>query len=192
MRRVVAVVARPHGVRGEVALRARTDVPQERFRPGASLFVEPASTADQSVADPPVPVKLTVLAVRVHQQRWLVRFDEVSSRDEAERLRGCTLSVDVDARADDPPESGGDVFADHLLEGLAILDVDSGHRLGAVLRVVHLPAQDVLEVRPTHPAPTPTVLLPFVRALVPEVDLERGVLLARPPGGLFDDLEGAD
>ena len=54
-------------------------------------------------------------------------------------------------------------------------------RVGEVVAVLHLPAQDVLEVR----TGAGLRLVPFVADLVPEVDLERGVLTVADREGLL-------
>ena len=72
-----------------------------------------------------------------------------------------------------------DEFYDHQLIGLAVVDVD-GTPLGEVKAVVHGSAQDLLTVRTPDGRDT---LVPFVSALVPEVDLEAGrVVVADRPG----------
>ena len=86
------------------------------------------------------------------------------------------VEVPADATPDDPDE-----FYDHQLVGLAVHDVDDvdGDPLGEVVRLLH-GAQDLLVVR------TPEgreALVPFVAALVPEVDLAAGrVVVADRPG----------
>ncbi|MEA5054545.1 MAG: PRC-barrel domain-containing protein, partial [Propionicimonas sp.] len=68
------------------------------------------------------------------------------------------------------------------LIGLAVVDPD-GHPLGRVTRILHLPAQDLLAVG----TPAGERLVPFVEALVPEVDLARGQVVVTPIPGLLDD-----
>ena len=88
----------------------------------------------------------------------------------------------ADATPDDPDE-----FYDHQLVGLAVVDLD-GRSIGEVTGVVH-GAQDLLEVRAADGRPT---LVPFVAALVPEVDLAAGrVVVADRPGLVAPYEEGA-
>jgi len=169
---IVATIGRAHGLRGEVALTLRTDQPEERLRPGTEFEIEIAGR----------PRTLTVARTRLQQDRWYVSFEEVSDRTDAESLRGADLEIAVDAEeeADEDP----DAWYPSQLKGLAVRHVD-GRELGVVAGVDHYPAQDLLVVR------TPDrrrVQLPLVEKLVPEVDLENGVVLADPPGGLFDAL----
>ncbi|AXK44558.1 ribosome maturation factor RimM [Brachybacterium saurashtrense] len=169
---IVATIGRAHGLRGEVALTLRTDQPEERLQDGTAFAVEVGGR----------PRTLTVAGTRLQQDRWYVRFAEVSDRTDAESLRGIdlALAVDEEVEADEDP----DAWYPSQLEGLAVRHVD-GRELGTVTGIEHYPAQDLLVVR------TPDrrrVQLPLVEQLVPEVDLEAGVVLADPPGGLFEAL----
>jgi 16S rRNA processing protein RimM len=166
---VVGRVGKPHGIRGEVTVEVRTDEPDRRFTLGVALRVErPSGSAA------PWPV-LTVTATRWHQSTLLVRFEELTDRTVAESARGLLLHADVpgDESPADPEE-----FYDHQLVGLAVEDVD-GRVLGEVTAVLH-GAQDLLEVRTPDGRDT---LVPFVAALVPEVDVPGGrVVVADRPG----------
>ncbi|WP_067964977.1 ribosome maturation factor RimM [Nocardiopsis trehalosi] len=167
MRLVVGRVGRAHGIRGEVAVDVRTDDPTARFAAGARLLTDPASAGP-----------LTVKTVRTHSGRLLVRFAAVADRDAAEALRGTTLLVDS---ADIPPVDDPDEFHDHELIGLRAVTPD-GADIGVVADVLHN-AQDVLVITGTSGA---EVLVPFVRALVPDVDPGAGRLVVDPPPGLLD------
>ncbi|MDQ5854916.1 MAG: ribosome maturation factor RimM [Actinomycetota bacterium] len=163
--RVVGRIGRPHGVRGEVTVQVRTDSPEQRFTVGAQLGVGAGRT-------------LTVDAVRPHAGNLLVRFAGVTDRAAAAELRGVLLTVDtVELPALDDP----DEFYDHQLEGLAAVGSD-GAQLGTVREVVHTPASDLLVVETDRGE----ALVPFVRAIVPEVDLSAGRVVLDPPAGLLD------
>ncbi|MGH1564926.1 ribosome maturation factor RimM [Mumia sp. DW29H23] len=172
---VVGRVGRAHGIRGEVSIDLTTDEPERRFAPGSSVVLRPRSGADRT---------MSVRSARPHQGRLLVTFDAVPDRTAAEALRGAQVVVDVDAseRPDDPEE-----FYDHQLEGLRVLS--GGVERGTVREVLHLPAQDMLAVeRPDGVE----VLVPFVVALVPEVDLEAGVVHVAEIAGLLDPEQSED
>jgi 16S rRNA processing protein RimM len=166
---VIGRVGKPHGIHGEVTVEVRTDEPERRFLPGTTLRVERPRGAAA-----PWP-GLTVAATRWHRSTLLVHFDELPDRTAAESARGLLLHADVpaDESPDDPDE-----FYDHQLVGLPVEDLDGG-ALGEVSAVVH-GAQDLLQVR------TPDgryALVPFVVALVPEVDVAGGrVVVADRPG----------
>jgi 16S rRNA processing protein RimM len=171
---VVGRIGRPHGVRGEVSVEPRTDEPDRRFVPGVVLGTEAPRVAQPGAGRR--PERLTVRSARWHQDRLLVTFDELADRTAAEAARGLLLLTEVpqDARPDDPEE-----FYDHQLVGLRVVTTE-GLDVGEVSAVVHGAAQDLLAVRTDA---GPEVLVPFVAALVPEVDLEgRRVVVADRPG----------
>ncbi len=168
MQLTVARVARAHGLKGEVALDVRTDTPEERFVVGSVLVTEPASAGP-----------LTVTRTRVHQDRWLVTFAEAADRSAAEALHGVELVVEADVSDEE------DAWYPHELQGLRA-ELEDGTLVGEVVALEHLPAHDVLVVRETGlPGGETRTLVPFVRAIVPVVDVAGGRVVLTPPGGLL-------
>jgi 16S rRNA processing protein RimM len=166
---VVGRIGRPHGVRGEVSIEVRTDAPELRFAPGAVLRTDPASAGP-----------LTVEYTHWHSGRLLLALEGVEDRNRAEELRNVLLLVDVpdDERPDDDEE-----YYDHQLIGLAA-QTSGGEAIGTVIEVLHLPSQDLLALRHVDGR---EVLVPFVAAIVPEIDLAAGVVRIDAPPGLLDD-----
>jgi 16S rRNA processing protein RimM len=182
---VVGRIGRAHGIRGEVSVEPRTDEPERRFAVGAVLGTRNPQGSEPT--GPGRPSMLTVRSSRWHQSRLLVTFAEVGDRTAAEALRGLALVVQLDP--DEAPEDP-DEFYDHQLVGLQVVTGD-GLRAGEVSDVVHGTAQDLLAVRTTDGR---EVLVPFVSALVPRVDVRAGqVEVADRPGLLspLEDEEGA-
>jgi 16S rRNA processing protein RimM len=169
---VVGVIGRPHGVRGEVAIELRTDEPERRFAPGQVLREEGGIRV------------LTVKSVRDQSGRLLVRFAELVDRAAAEAARGTILlaAIEANERPDEP-----ETFYDRQLIGLRVT-TPHGVEVGTVGSILHLPAQEVLEIETT----SGTRLVPFVAALVPEVDLDAGRLTVVDLEGLLDDRDDAD
>jgi 16S rRNA processing protein RimM len=167
---VVGRIGKPHGLRGEVTVHVRTDEPERRFAPGSMLRAEPPSGSASSLR------RLTVATSRWHQSVLLVTFEELGDRTSAESSRGIVLHASIPA--DESPEDP-DEFYDHQLVDLDAYDVQ-GTPLGTVVGLVHGGAQDLLRIA------TPDGregLVPFVKALVPEVDLAgRRVVIADRPG----------
>ncbi|MET8091283.1 ribosome maturation factor RimM [Micromonospora sp. NPDC005220] len=183
MQLVVGRIGKPHGVRGEVTVEVRTDEPEARFAPGTVLRTAPGATPPPPTDEPGVPFRvpaeLTIEEARFHQGRVLIAFDGILDRNTAEALRGTLLLVDSAevAPPDDPEE-----FHDHQLVGLAVV-TPAGERLGEVARIDHAPSSDLLVLRRPEGR---TALIPFVRAIVPEVDLAGGRVIVDPPAGLLD------
>ncbi|MCD0484962.1 ribosome maturation factor RimM [Streptacidiphilus sp. ASG 303] len=168
MQLVVGRIGRAHGIKGDVTVEVRTDEPELRLAPGAVLLT-----------DPPSAGPLTVESGRVHSGRLLLRFEGVGDRNAAEALRNTLLIAEVDPAElpEDPDE-----YYDHQLVGLDVVLRD-GTPVGEVTEVVHLPYQDLLNVRTAEGR---EVLVPFVERIVPEIDLEEQRAVIDPPPGLID------
>jgi 16S rRNA processing protein RimM len=166
---VVGRVAKAHGITGELSIDVRTDSPELRFALGQKIQAKLRDGTSRS---------LTVSAARPHAGRLLVRFEEVVTRDVAESLRGTLLLGSTD---DLPPTGDPDEFYDHELEGLTAELVD-GTKIGTVKEVLHGPGGELLVViRDSGEA-----LIPFVRQIVPTVDVRGGRVVIDPPEGLLD------
>jgi 16S rRNA processing protein RimM len=164
---VVGRIGRAHGVGGEVSVDVRTDSPDLRFAVGASVDT-----------DPPERGPLTVTRARWHSGRLLVAFEEVGDRTAAEVLRGTLLVADSSTT----PETDPDEYWDHQLAGLQAVTV-AGETLGEVEEVLHPPGGALLAVRRPDGG---EVLVPFVKAMVPTVDVDGGRVVVDPPEGLLD------
>ena len=170
MQVTVGRIGRAHGVRGDVVVGVRTDEPELRFARGSRLDTDPVGVGP-----------LTVPGSRWHSGELLVRFAEVGDRTAAAELGGTWLLVDSAALGalDDPDE-----FRDGDLVGLSVRTVD-GTVVGTVADVLHH-GQDVLAIDPAAGGPGGQILVPFVKAIVPEVDIPGGVLVIDPPEGLLN------
>ena len=175
---VVGRIGKPQGIRGEVTVEVRTDAPDERFADGALLLTEP-----------PERGPLRVASRRDQNGRLVVAFEQVPDRNAAEALRDTLLLVDA---ATLPPTDDPDEFHDMQLVGLRAEQAD-GSQLGEVSEVLHLPHGDVLVVRrPGGSGGSPEVLVPFVAAMVPVVDVAGGRVVLELPEGLLELGEGPD
>jgi 16S rRNA processing protein RimM len=169
---VVGRIGRPHGVRGLVTVEVRTDDPDLRFVTGAVL-----------VTDPPERGPLTVVDKRWHSGTLLLQLARpdgavIGVREDVDTLRNTLLLVPL---ADLPEIEEPDSYYDHQLVGMSVRLPD-GSELGTVTAVRH-EAQDLLVVRRPK---GPEVLIPFVSALVPTVDVAGGHLVVDPPEGLLE------
>jgi 16S rRNA processing protein RimM len=174
---VVGRIGRAHGMGGEVTVELRTDDPDARFAVGARLRTDPAERGP-----------LTVAGVRPRSGGLVVAFAGVDDRAAADTLRGTLLMIDS---ATLPALADPDEFYDHELVGLAALLAD-GRRLGTVAEIVHGPGGDLLVVRGEAGAGTDGEararehLVPFVRTIVPDVDVAGGQIVVDPPPGLLE------
>ena len=170
---VIARIGKPHGLLGEVTVQLHTDEPERRLAVGTLIDTEAAPGTG-------VPRALTVRSTRVHNGVWLVAFEQVPDRTGAESLRGTRLVVDA---ADVLPAADeDDVFTEEQLRGLAVVD-PAGTVLGEVGGLELGAAQDRLVILLPDGR---EAQVPFVTALVPEVDLEAGRVVVDAPPGLLD------
>jgi len=164
---IVARIGRPQGVRGEVTVEVRTDAPEERFIVGVSLDT-----------DPPDRGPLRIASARKHGSTWVLSIEGFEDRPSAETLRNTLLLVPANQR---PPLNQVDEFYDDQLIGLRAQDT-AGVSLGEVVRVSHLAGELLVIRRPSGGE----LLVPFVAAIVTEVDLAAGRLVIDPPPGLLE------
>ena len=170
----VGRLVKAHGLKGAIKLELYTDSPNERFAPGSVLELQVPESS------PWFGKTVTVNELRWYNQAPVIFLKDVDDRTTAESLIKAILLVDTDVSAL-PVEP--DAWYDHQLVGLKVLR--DNQQIGQVIRVDHLPAQDLLAVETA----SGEVLVPFVKAIVPEVDIQSGSLTVTPPGGLFESIE---
>ena len=166
MQVVVARIGKAHGLRGEVTVQVLTGAPDERFVAGATFLT-----------DPPEAGPLVLRTARDNNGILLLGFEHIDDRGGAEALRGVKLLADV--LADD---DGEETWYERDLVGLRAVTI-GGAEVGEVTALESRPAQDLLVLRLTDGR---EALVPFVTAIVPEVDIEGGRVVLDPPPGLLD------
>lgn len=176
----VGVVARPHGIRGELGIDTHADSPSY-FDRGARLRLAPAADAGRGRDH-------VVRAAREHKGRILVTFEDVPDRTAAEALRGLAVWV----RAEDlPPPDPDDVYLHELpglrvrLAGAAVSDPD----LGVIEDVLDAGGAELWRIRDRAGR---EILFPAVDALVPAIDLDAGLVIIDPPPGLLELYQGKE
>ena len=167
MQLVVARIGRAHGVLGEATIEVRTDQPEDRFFIGSVLATEPTTFG-----------LLTITSVRDHNGTLLLGFKGVNDRNQVEELRDVLLLAEVDIEADSTED---DFHVQQLLQ--CQVSTQDGLEIGLVTDVINLPGQDVLAVDYNGRE----VLIPFVRAIVPIVDVKNRKITVVPPAGLLDE-----
>lgn len=166
MELMIGRVVKSHGIRGEVTVEVTTDEPGLRYAVGEVLEGRQGKKLHT----------LTVAAARGHQGRLLIKFEEIPDRNAADSLRGTQFFGEPLARSEDQ-----DGYYDHELTGLKVIHDET--EIGEVTGVMHGPAGEILEVKLSAGN---EVLIPFVHAIVPEVDLEAGTCTITPPDGLLE------
>lgn len=166
MQVVVARIGKAHGLRGEVTVQVLTGDPDEHFAPGATFATEPATSGP-----------LVLRSARDNNGILLLGFEQIEDRNSAEALRGTKLLAQ--ALADTGEE---ETWYERDLVGLRAVTAQ-GADIGEVTGLQSRPAQDLLVLRLSGGR---EVLVPFVTAIVPEVDVAGGRVVVDPPAGLLD------
>jgi len=173
----VGRLTKAHGLKGAIKIELYTDDPARRFVPGAVF------TLQVPTSSPWHGKTLELAELKWFNSHAVAFFKDVPDRTTAETLIKAILWVDQDL-AESPEEE--DAWFDHQLVGLAVMR--DGVKVGVVSLVDHLPAQDLLHVT----TDAGEVLVPFVKAIVPAVDVAAGTLTVTPPAGLFEELPDDD
>ena len=170
---VVGRLGRPHGVHGEISVEVRTDEPETRFAIGTKLNLKESKSV------------LTVSSSRWHQEKMLVKFEEILDRDQANEIKGKTLTIKIDPSN---IKTKNDQYYEFQLAGLKVIDQNQ-EILGEIKEVLTGLAQDLLVVKTKDKK---EVLVPFVKQIVTKVDLVNKIVTMNPPIGLFDEENALD
>jgi 16S rRNA processing protein RimM len=164
---VVGRIARAHGLRGQVILNLDTDFPEERFQPGAELYIERAG-----VVEP-----LTVTTVRFHVNRPVIGLSGVDTIEAAEVLAGHELRVPLEQLAALPPGT----YYRHDLVGCRVETI-TGAAVGVVTDVEGTMGGSRLVVS----GAAGEVLIPLASQICREIDPDAKRIVIDPPDGLID------
>jgi 16S rRNA processing protein RimM len=197
----IGKIVSPQGLKGELRVYPQSDFPERFEQPGKRFLKRPGETEPQ-------PVELLAGRYVSGKGIYVVKLEGVETRDQAEALRESQLLVPISDR----PKLGEDEY--HVLDliDLEVFNQLTGEALGVVVNVI--PAgNDLLEVKlhkqpepeppkPEVPPPTrtskirkpkrqtsqkpATVLIPFVKAIAPVVDIQNGRIEITPPVGLLE------
>ena len=168
----VGRLVKAHGLKGAFKLELYTDNPDARFVPGAVFTLQVPESS------PWHGKTVTVREFRWMNSHAVLFLEGVDDRNAADELVRAILWMD-----DSQDEQEDDAWYDHQLVGLDV--VRDGVVIGRVARLEHMPAQDLLIVKVDERE----VMVPFVTAIVPEVNLAEGRVTVTPPTGLFEETD---
>lgn len=171
----VGRLVKAHGLKGAFKLELYTDNPDGRFVPGAVFTLQVPESS------PWHGKTVTVRDFRWMNSHAVIMIEGIDDRNAADELVRAILWMDD---SEDVPEE--DAWYDHELVGLDV--IRDGSVVGRVARLEHMPAQDLLIVKVGEK----DVMVPFVSAIVPEVNVAEGRVVVTPPPGLFEDLADED
>ncbi|CAN4105742.1 unnamed protein product [Withania somnifera] len=177
-----------HGLQGEVRVKATTDFPELRFsEPGRRWLRQQVSGRD-------MVQEIELVEGRGHpgQKSWILKFHDINTIGQAQKLVGSALLVKDEDR---PVLEEGEFYTPDLV-GMRVFLKETRELVGTVINVFNSGASDLLHVellpdRNAKPqleggASGPLVWVPFVEAIVPNVDLSKREMLITPPKGLLE------
>ncbi|XP_016449337.1 uncharacterized protein LOC107774356 isoform X1 [Nicotiana tabacum] len=182
-----------HGLQGEVRVKATTDFPELRFSEPGRRWLR------QQVSGREMVQEIELVEGRGHpgQKSWILRFHEVNTIEQAQKLVGSTVLVKDEDR---PVLEEGEFYTRDLV-GMRVFLKETREPVGTVINVFNSGASDLLHVeldsnislsdrngkqRLEGGASGPLVWVPFVEAIVPTVDLSKREMLITPPKGLLE------
>lgn len=176
----VCRIGKAQGLKGEVTVQIFTDEPYERFEPGNVLC-----TADGER-------EFVIENARTFKNRWILLFEESQNRNDAEALNGTELYVHAEDAQELAAENAWYIKDLVGLQARLCEENQLGLPACTIGKVVDVldGAQSLLKIRLNNPIDddNKTALVPFVEALVPEVDVANGYLTIDPPDGLIPGL----
>ncbi|MDA1188898.1 MAG: ribosome maturation factor RimM [Chloroflexi bacterium] len=152
----VGMIRVPWGIKGDVKVESLTDVP-DRLSVGSVVFLNNTETR--------------ISAVHYAGGHLVLHFDAIPDRDIADAMRNVYLTVPEET----VPIPSGDSYYHYQLVGLGVW-TDTGEELGKVASILETGANDVLVVKTLE---NKEVLLPAIKDVVLNVDLEKGRITVR-------------
>lgn len=168
----IGTIIGAHGLNGEVKVFPDSDFPERFTQPGLRWL----STSQNSS----MPEEIQLLKGRFIERKgiYVIKLANINYRDQSEALKGAKLLV----RSNDRPTlADGEYYLADLI-GLTVIDQQTQAVVGSVVSIASA-GNDLLEVQLTDT--TKTVLIPFVPALVPIVDIAARRIEITPPQGLI-------
>ena len=166
----VGKLVSPQGLRGEVKVNPTSDFPERFIQPGFRWL--------QKDNEDPRKIKLKSGRQLPGKSIYIVSFIGINDREAAKSIIGHKLLVPSSER---PPLKNGEY---HLLDlvGLQVKVIKAGSAIGEVIDLTSA-GNDLLEIKLLNGK---VVLIPFVKEIVPEIDLKEGWVIVTPPPGLLE------
>lgn len=155
------------GIKGEVRVLPLTDYP-ERFKEleQVNIHINNASTTYQ------------IDYVRPHKKFMIIKFKQVADINEAEKLKGALIKITRDQLM---PLAEGHYYIFQII-GLDVFDLE-GTKLGKIKQVLQTGSNDVYV---TKPAQGNDILIPALKSVVKEINIEANRMVVELPEGLLD------
>lgn len=177
----IGTIVAAQGLKGELRVYPDTDFPERFEKPGERWLLRSPETEPQ-------PVQLLAGRYIPNKGIYVIKLAGVEDRERADELRGCKLMVPETDR----PQLAEDEYHVRDLVGLKVVNQLTSEMVGVVvdvipagndLLVVSCPSANNDKAKKTNDK---QVLIPFVNAIVPVVDIENCRVEITPPPGLLE------
>ncbi len=166
----VGKIVNTHGVKGEVRVISKTDFPEERYKPGNTLYL---------FMEGKEPVQVTVGSHRLHKQFHLLQFEEISTLTEAETLKNALIKVPEDQLS----PLAEDEYYFHEIIGCDVFS-EEGDLIGKVKEILTPGANDVWVVGRQGKK---DALIPYIDAVVKDINVKDKTIKIHIMEGLLDE-----
>ncbi|WP_096435432.1 ribosome maturation factor RimM [Alteribacter populi] len=166
----VGKIVNTHGIRGEVRVISRTDFPEERYQPGANLYIQLEGGQREPV---------TVASHRTHKQFDLLSFDGLANVNDVEKYKGSLLQVSGE---DTPSLEEGEYLYNEII-GCNVKTTE-GEAVGVIKEILSPGANDVWVIQRKG---AKDALIPYIDSVVKQIDLEQNVVTIELMEGLIDE-----
>ena len=170
---VVGIITSCHGIKGQVKVKSLSDFDERFLKPGMRWL--------QKDNDPPSKFKLISGFKQPGKETFIVKFHEINNRDDAEKLKKYKILV----KTNKLPELEKEEF--HLLQLINLqvktLENDNLKIIGKVINLEN-EKNNLLIIQLFKNQKE--VMIPFVKEIVPLVDIKNNFLIINPPKGLLD------
>lgn len=180
----IGTIVSPHGIKGEVKVYTDSDFPERFEKPGKRLVKRPDRTDFEWLT-------LRQGYYLPGKNLYVVRFKEVTDRNQAEELKKSKLFIE---KRDRPHLEKNEYHVTDLIN-LEVIDQETGEKMGTIvdiysagndLLVVQLEEAFIAQFDSEILQQKSKALIPFVEAIVPVVDMNNGKLEVTLPAGLLE------
>ena len=166
----IGEIVAPQGLKGDIRIKPSSDFPERFTKPGKRWI--------QKTDELPTEINLTKGILIPGKTIYILSIEGVSNRRSAEEITGWKLLIPIDSR----PNLSEEEYHYFDLIGLEARKGPNKALVGHVTDLIK-GGNDLLEIELIEGK---KVLIPFVKAIVPEIEIKEKWLLITPPPGLLE------
>ena len=170
---IVGLLTSPQGINGKIKVKSLSDFDERFTKPGKRWI--------QKENETPREFELTSGFKKPGKESFIITFREITNRNQAENLKGYKVLVKVDSI----PKLNNDEF--HLTQLVNLeVKISENNQLKIIGKIINLENERnnllVIQLSKNNKK----VLIPFVKEIVPVVDIKNNFIVLTPPSGLLE------